>query len=297
MKSLGSIMLEKLFFWNKKHDSLRTTDGQQKELEWNRKKNAKPYKIPPYPFKCDVKNYYNPKMEYYVLDPKENQKNKHIIYIHGGGYVNNIRLFHWKFLDELATLSGHEISIPLYPLLPDHTFEEAYSLMVEYYKSILDKYNPENITIIGDSAGGGLSLGLSIFFKENNLPQPKNVILISPWVDVTMTNPEINEISIEDPLLFPDVLMNIGELWAGVHNIKNYKVSPLYGDLNDIAPISIFTGTHDILYPDIKKLYDKLNKSTTPVYYFEFTGMDHIFPLLPIPEAKKAMQDILRLIE
>lgn len=108
-----------------------------------------------------------------------------VIYLHGGIYVNEIKLPHISFCDKLAKKVNATVFAPIYPLAPNHTYEETYEIVENLYRHLLEMKKP--IIIMGDSAGGGLSAAFSEYLIVNDLPQPENLILISPWLDVSMS--------------------------------------------------------------------------------------------------------------
>ncbi len=106
---------------------------------------------------------------------------------------------------------------------------------------------------MGDSAGGGLALALAQKLKKDGMTQPQQIILLSPWLDVTMTNPEFKDREAGDPMLDIEGSQMAGKAYAGRLNTKNYLVSPMYGDLTGLAKISLFTSGKDMLIADVRK--------------------------------------------
>ena len=145
---------------------------------------------------------------------------------------------------------------------------------------------------MGDSAGGGLSLGFAIYLKELSLPQPKELVLFSPWVDIATDNPEIASYEPFDPILKQSGIHEVAKFWAG-EDLKQPLVSPLFGDLSGLGRISIYIGTHDILYPDNRLLHEKLLKEGINHRYIERKKMNHVYVGLPIKEAREDIQELI----
>ncbi len=147
---------------------------------------------------------------FWTISPKDNKSEKVILYLHGGAYINNIIKFQWNMIEEIARKTNSKIIIPDYPLSPESTYSDVYLFIESIYSYLLVHTKSENIIFLGDSAGGGLSLGLAQKLQKEKKNGPSQIILISPWLDVTMSDPEVQKI---DPL---DKVLSIkGLIWAG----------------------------------------------------------------------------------
>jgi acetyl esterase/lipase len=149
---------------------------------------------------------------------------------------------------------------------------------------------------MGDSSGGGISLALSQRLREDGQPQPGHVILLSPWLDATLSNPDIPAIDKIDPFLGVEGLKYGGEVYARDVDPRSYLVSPVYGNLKGLAPITLFIGTRDILWPDCRRLRDRAREEGVALDYREYDGMVHDWMLGPLPEAKRAIREIVEKI-
>lgn len=215
-----------------------------------------------------------------------------VIYLHGGIYVNEIRLPHIIFCDKLAKKVNACVFAPIYPLAPNHSYEETYEIVEKLYDYLLRLKKP--VIIIGDSAGGGLSAAFSEHLAVKNKPQPENLILISPWVDVSMSGDYDVEF---DPMLGVDGLRKMGETWAGDLDPKDYKVSPLFGQVSKLPKTTLFVGTHEIFYPDVVKFHDKLKNNGVETELIVGEEMTHVYPVYPlVPESKEAFRKIVEII-
>lgn len=234
---------------------------------------------------------------YYELQPKQEKDNKAIFYVHGGAYVYRISRLHWNFLGKLVDELHCTIIVPLYPLAPEHTHRDTLSFIYTLYMQQINTMKiPENIILMGDSAGGGLALVLAQLLKEKQLEQPGQIILISPWLDVSLTNPEIAPIEKHDPFLVRAGLKEAGKMYAGTTDTKHPKVSPLYGAINELAPISMFMGSHDILAADARKFVALAEEQGMSVHYVEAPKMVHIYPIYNFPESRIALRQIVEKI-
>lgn len=216
-----------------------------------------------------------------------------VIYIHGGAYVNEIMSVHITFCDNLAKKANACVFAPIYPLAPNHTYEETYEIVEGLYRHLLTIDRP--IIVMGDSAGGGFSAAFCEYLAANDMPQPKNLILISPWVDISMSGDYDVEF---DPMLGVDGLREVGKFWAGNLDTKDYRLSPLFGDVSKLPKTTLFVGTHEILYSDVVSFYNKLEENGIDAELNIGEEMDHVYPVYPqiIPEAKEALKHIVETI-
>lgn len=237
-------------------------------------------------------------MQVFNWNDKNDPQQKAILYIHGGGYYGQASNLQYKYVAKIAEVTDAKVIYPTYPLAPKYTYKDAYPKMVELYKEILASVDdPDKITLMGDSAGGGFALSLGLYFRDNSIPQPKNIIVFSPWLDLSMSNSEYLNYEAVDPILYGKHLQIAGEAWAGSKkDLNNPYVSPIFGNFRDVAPITVFVGTHEIFYPDVVKFHDQLNKAGVVHKTIVREKMNHVYPLYPIGEAKDAFDRIIDII-
>ena len=226
----------------------------------------------------------------------ETGSDKLIIYLHGGAYVSEILPFHWIMLDKLTRQIDDTFIIPDYPLAPFSNYRECYDRLTVFYKKCLEYYRDRRIILMGDSAGGGLALGLAMYWHAAGLPVPEKMILLSPWVDLIMDNPDIENYLSVDPTLKRSELSIDAAFWADGTDLHDYRLSPLYGDLSVIRDVTMFTGTHEIFYPDIVKTHEKLLAAGVKSELVVGYQLNHVYPAFPIPEADEAINHIADII-
>ena len=212
-----------------------------------------------------------------------------VIYIHGGAYVNEITSFHLRFCDRLARKANARVVVPIYPLAPKSTYIKAYELIGRLYSHELESGLP--VTLMGDSAGGGFAAGLAMDLAATGNPMPDSLVLISPWVDVSMSG-SYEERADADPMLGVERLTVFGKSWAGDLDTKDPLISPLFGNAEGLPKTLIFTGTREIFYDDLIAFHDKLTAAGVDSMLVIGEGMDHVYPLYPIPEAEQSMRRI-----
>ena len=216
-----------------------------------------------------------------------------VLYLHGGAYVGEIDKPHIAFCDKLAKKANATVFAPIYPLAPNHTCMETYELVENLYELILKFEKP--ITIMGDSAGGGLSAAFSEYLGENDLPESEHLVLISPWVDVSMSG-DYGKYEDRDPMIGIDGGREMGKAWAGDLDTKDYRVSPMFGNVDKLPQTTIFIGTHEVLYPDVIKFYDKLEENGVDVELNVGEGMYHVYLYFRLlPNQKRHLTELSKL--
>ena len=234
-------------------------------------------------------------MDYYILNSGEHRNSNKAMYFHGGAFINQPFPFHWKLLNKVAKETGMELWVPIYPKIPFHDAAYAYEELFKLYE-VFVKTVEGKIIFMGDSAGGGIVLGLAQIIRDRGLlMQPKELIMISPWLDVSMSLPEISKLEAKDPMLGEESLRVCGIYWAGKQDKYAAMVSPLYGNINGLGNITLFTGTNDILNADARAFYKKVTEQNIVIDYVEKEELGHVYPLLPIKEAKDAVNKIIQI--
>ena len=233
-------------------------------------------------------------LKIYTLN--ENEESPILVYIHGGAYVRESTKYHWRMLDKLSQQSGCEIRSIHYPLTPWHTWEDSYPSITQYYLEV-KRENPERMVYMGgDSAGGGLALGVAINITNEGNPAPDGLILLSPWVETTETNPDIPPYEKVDPMLNSKGLRSCAQVWAGDEPLEDWHISPINGNLSQLKNVHLFVGTREMFYPDVTLLYQKLQELGVESYLSVGEGMNHVFQVYPTPEGKKSISEIADLL-
>ena len=219
-----------------------------------------------------------------------------VIYLHGGCFLRQPMPEHWKFVETIAQRTRAEVIVPLYPLAPVHGAEEALSFLETVYRNAIEKYGVSNITIMGDSCGGGLAASFAEHLTTIGLEQPAHLILISPWVDMTLRNPDILAYEREDPMLGVQGLQKLGLIWSRDLDPNDYRVSPVNGEVRNLRNVMVFIGTREVFYPDARLFYDRVNATGVHAELYIGRGLNHCYPFMPIPEAKWAIDRMVEAI-
>lgn len=214
----------------------------------------------------------------FIVTPKDREKSDiKILYFHGGSYVAEATKQHWDFIEKIVNDTGATVILPDYPLTPKYNYKDVFKMVMPLYQEIIDRVETSKLIVMGDSAGGGLALALEEKAGEKDLPMPAKTILISPWLDVRLTNPQIDEVQKNDKQLNKETLKLAGIAYSGEDGIDSYLVNPIDGDLSKLKNVVILTGTYDILNPDVHKLKEKAEKVGVPIEVKEYEEARHIW--------------------
>jgi epsilon-lactone hydrolase len=212
--------------------------------------------------------------------------NRHVLYLHGGGYVFEMASAHWQLLSTLINRSNVTATVPLYPLAPEHTYRDTYPWLLALYQHLCDTPRPEKLTIMGDSAGGGMALSLVQQAIAQGLPHPQQTLLTSPWLDMTLQNPAFRKRDHPDPVLTSAGLLVAARWWAGGDDLASPVLSPINGSLAGIGPLLLTVGTDESFYFDSLLLKERALAKCLHLEFIEKAGLAHLFIFAPIPEAK-----------
>lgn len=260
------------------------------------KKNEQAIDVPEHmPFKVSVETLDVDGMRTFLLNRRD-RNDRAVIYLHGGEYMLQPTVYHWRFVDAIARRTRAEVFFPEYPLAPVHTHEEAYEKIIALYRMVAEEYGPRNVTLMGDDVGATLAVGLAQQLEELGLEQPSHLILISPWADITLHNPRVDEFEAIDPLLAAYGMRKVGNLWAHGTDPTDPKLSPVNGEVRMLRNVTMFVGTRELLYPDARLLYDRIQATGTHAHLVKGRGLNHNFPLYPTPEASRAIDRIVDLV-
>jgi acetyl esterase/lipase len=218
---------------------------------------------------------------------------KRILYLHGGAYVFEITPYHWSLIAELAERLDAHVTVPIYPIAPEHDFHAMFGMVHAVYEDVLDEIAAEDVVFVGDSAGGNMAVVLTMMAAEAGLPTPSRHVLISPGLDMSLSNPLTHAAERLDPWLgIPGGLEAI-RLYAPGMDRTDWRISPVYGDLSVLPRTLLLVGSRDMLTPDSLVFAEKARAAGVDIEVLHGEGMIHVWPLINMPEARRARDRIV----
>ncbi|MGO3846267.1 alpha/beta hydrolase fold domain-containing protein [Agrococcus casei] len=198
--------------------------------------------------------------------------------MHGGGWVNEIVEPHWQLIARIARETGQRVVVPVYPLIPFGSARAVRDGVIALIRAELD--SGVQVKLAGDSSGGQIALSAALALRDAGTVLPATVLL-SPGLDLTWQNPEIEAVQPSDPWLARPGGRVLADEWRAGDALGDPAVSPLFGDMRGLGPLTIVTGARDVLNPDAHVLRRKARAQGVPVSWHEGRGQLHVFALLP----------------
>jgi triacylglycerol lipase len=198
----------------------------------------------------------------------------YVVAIHGGAGILPPLIFHWIDYSMMASQTGATIEVPIYPLVQQGgTAGVIIPKIAGVIESEITAHGASHVSVLGDSAGGTIGLSSVEYLVAHNETVPGAMVLLSPVVDLTFSNPAIG--SINSWLPPTSTLKQIGQSWVGGLPVTDYEVSPLYGSLQGLPPTSIYAGSQDIAAPDLAILQQNAVTQGAPISFVLATGETH----------------------
>jgi len=188
-----------------------------------------------------------------------------LLYLHGGGYCIGSPRTHRHLVARLASGLDAEAFVPAYRLAPEHPYPAGLEDSIAAYSSLIERF--DEVTVAGESAGGGLTLALAIHARDQVLRPPTALGLICPWLDLVGPHADTG-----DPVLTVSRLEHWKAAYARPDQRADPRVSPALADLTGLPPIVLHSAGHDPLLADAEKLAAKVD-----LEHRRFPGQFHGF--------------------
>lgn len=226
-------------------------------------------------------------------------KDKAILYFHGGGLVVGSVKAHRGVVAKFVSGTGVPALVFDYGLAPEHPFPEGLNDSIAAYQYLLSSgIKPSQIVFAGDSGGGNLVYATQLALKEKGIPLPAASVVLSPWTDVSNSGESWETNAKRDTLTWKEAQLVFAKYYAGKNDPTLPLISPLFGDLKGLPPISIYVGGHETLLSDSTRLAERARDAGVDVTLTVGERLFHCYPACSplFPEAKQAMNHICKFI-
>lgn len=228
-------------------------------------------------------------------EPKFMDADRHILYIHGGGFCLFSTVFYREMVSRIAlACKARALSIN-YRMAPKYPYPAAIEDVISAYRQLLsDGFRPSRIAVIGDSAGGGLVLSLLQNLRDNKMPLPACAVCISPWADLTLSGKSFEEKRKKDHLMRGNALQSCAAHYLQGKDASHPSISPVFGDFSSLPPILFQVGGEEVLLNDSETAVKKSQDAGTQAELSVWPGMVHDFQLWArmLPDGRKAIREI-----
>lgn len=224
------------------------------------------------------------------------------IYLIGGGMLKYPKKDEVKEQIKLARLTGRDMVLPYYPLVPDNSILDVYEMLYQLYKKLIEEYEHENIAIAGGSSGGNLALGLISYINEKGegIPMPGKIYAASPGTMI-YTEEEKRKAKILDGR---DLIMSIIALENIQAGMENGREVPEYmrylqrGDYTGLKEAYLIFGGDEVFSAAADTIAEQMRKFGVDVRLEIGEGMYHMYSMMPlVSEAKKAYQNMIEYLK
>jgi len=215
------------------------------------------------------------------------------VFIHGGAFIFGSINSHAPMVSYIAQALKRKVLVIDYRLAPEHPFPAGIDDCVAVIQQLDLPFG-----IIGDSAGGNLTMATQLKLKAVNGPAPLYSIVISPWVDLTCTNESYIRNKLADTVLSREYLLEAANTYAGGRELSAALLSPVNAVFNDLAPVLIMCGTNEILEDDSINLHKHLIQSGVDATLELFEGELHVWPFMDIhtKASRKALSNMAHFV-
>jgi acetyl esterase/lipase len=213
------------------------------------------------------------------ITPANATPGKAVLYLHGGGHIFGSIKSHRHFVSRLAVATKATAWHIDYRLAPEHPYPAAIEDALAAYRALLDSgIAPADLVVGGESAGGNLAAALLLKLKDENLPQPAGLYLLSPWLDMTTTAESYDKVGARDPMISREGIVGVATAYLG-NQPDNPLASPVRADVSGLPPMLIQVGSEEVLLSDSITFANKAAMTGIDVSLRVWAGMPHAWPL------------------
>jgi acetyl esterase/lipase len=236
-----------------------------------------------YPYAADVK--LTPEVitnvNCYWFESPHAERNRIIVYLHGGSYAAGSLASHKNLTSHLAEFLNIPVLFVEYSLAPENPYPKGVLNALAVYLELAARYPSSKLILMGDSAGGGLSVSLLGEIQKKEVRQPAALVMISPWIDLRCENESYRTNAKKDHILSQAVLKNFASQY-----VTNVNANPADIILKSPPPAWIAVGEDEVLLDDSRKFYTSIKERQPHSSLKIFKEVAHVWILSDITSEK-----------
>lgn len=228
------------------------------------------------------------------LSPANEQQGRVLLHLHGGAFIARSPALHADLVAPWCETLQSPALLPQYRLAPEHRYPTGLEDCLTAYRWLLNQgYSADQIVLSGDSAGGNLALALMLALKANGESLPRCAVLLSPFVDFTLSGESLVSEARSDPMFTPEFALNLRGHYLNPQQILEPTASPLFGDLHGLRPLLIQSGEHEMLRDESVRIARHALAAGVDVNLQIWHDLPHVFQALALlPAAAEAAEHI-----
>jgi acetyl esterase/lipase len=235
-----------------------------------------------------------------TLEPLVGKHKRTVLYFHGGGYISGSPPDRYLPLAGAVALAAEaRVHVVDYRLAPDHRFPAAFDDCLAAYRWVVGDggENPETLALLGDSAGGNLAIAVTTAARDQKLPLPSCVAVISPFADLTFSGPSLEVRKNIDPFVTREMLESMASEYLDGADPADPRCSAVFADLHGLPPLLIQVGENEILFDDATRIRDAAVAAGVETTFQPWPHGMHVWPVFisaGIPESALALEELAR---
>jgi monoterpene epsilon-lactone hydrolase len=256
--------------------------------------------VPPAPRGTAVKRLELGGVKAVSIARKESRGDRHVLYLHGGGHVAGKPALYRDFSWRIAEATRAHVLMTDHRLAPEHPYPAALEDAVKAYRALIaDGADPRRTAVMGESAGGGLTLAMLLKLRDEGTCLPAAAVLLSPWTDLALTGASMRKNAKADPMLKSEEAGRLAQCYLGDTDPRTPYASPLYGDPAGLPPTLIHVGSDEVLLDDAVRVADRMRTAGCEVELEVWPRMPHAWHVWArmMPEARTAIERIGDFVE
>lgn len=219
-----------------------------------------------------------------------------VLYIHGGGYIFGSPRTHRNLVSRISHVTRAPALAIDYRLPPHHWPPAPTHDALASYRHLLDSgVAARDVVVAGDSAGGGIALGLLLQAAEAGLPLPGALVLLSPWTDLAMSGDSVVANDRLDPFIPPGPVRKLAEVVVGPRDATDWRLSPHYAPddlLAGFPPTLLQVGSCELIADDSRRMAQRLAALGVTTELQVFERHPHVVPVWGTPESRTSLREI-----